>query len=156
MKKLNTMRVLERAKVPYEVLTFPESVHSAEGVAAHFNLPAHTILKTLVVERPTAGSKPLLVMVSGDKELDLRALAASLGEKRLRMARHIDAERLTGLQVGGISSLALLNRGFQICVDRSATESEQIVISAGRRGVNLKLRARDLLRVTNATPVDVG
>jgi Cys-tRNA(Pro)/Cys-tRNA(Cys) deacylase len=70
------------------------------------------------------------------------------------MARHADAERLTGLKVGGISALALLNRGFQICLDRPAIELERIVVSAGQRGVNLGLTPLDLLRVTGGRVVD--
>jgi Cys-tRNA(Pro)/Cys-tRNA(Cys) deacylase len=154
-KKLNSMRVLEREDVRYEVLTFPESVHSAEGVAEFVGLPATQVYKTLVVERPSGG-KPLLVMVPGDRELDLKQLAACLGEKKLQMASHKDAERLTGLQVGGISALALLNRGFEICLDRRALELDEVVISAGQRGINLKLAVRDLTRVTHPRLVDAS
>jgi Cys-tRNA(Pro)/Cys-tRNA(Cys) deacylase len=154
-RKLNSMRVLEREGVPYEVLTFPENVHSAEGVAEFVGLPASRVYKTLVVERP-AGGKPLLVMVPGDRDLDLKQLAGCLGEKKLQMASHKDAERLTGLQVGGISALALLNRGFEICLDCRALELDEIVVSAGQRGINLKLAVRGLTRATHARLVDAS
>jgi Cys-tRNA(Pro)/Cys-tRNA(Cys) deacylase len=154
-KKLNSMRLLEREGVPYELLTFPESVHSAEGVAQVVGLPAGQVYKTLVVERP-AGGRPLLVMVPGDRELDLKLLASCLAEKKLQMAGHNDAERLTGLQVGGISALALLNRGFEICLDRRAMALDEVVVSAGQRGTNLKLAVRDLIRVTHARIVDAS
>lgn len=147
--KLNSMRVLDRVSVPYEALAFPSTIHSAEGVAEHLNLPLSEVFKTLVVERP-AGGKPLLVMVAADRELDLKKLAAALGEKKFRMARHAEAERLTGLKVGGISPLALLNRGFQVYLDRPAVRLETIVISAGLRGVNLRVGVKDLLQVTGA------
>ncbi len=153
--KLNSMRVLERAKAAYEVLTFPDSIHSADGVAEALGIPPAEVFKTLVLER-VGGGRPLLVMVAADKELDLRCLAAFLGEKKLRMARQADAERLTGLQVGGISALALLNRGFQICLDRAATGHEWIVISAGQRGINLRLRVKDLMAVAGCQLVDAG
>jgi len=146
--KLNSMRVLDRVSVPYEALAFPSTIHSAEGVAEHLNLPLSEVFKTLVVERP-AGGKPLLVMAA-DRELDLKKLAAALGEKKFRMARHAEAERLTGLKVGGISPLALLNRGFQVYLDRPAVRLETIVISAGLRGVNLRVGVKDLLQVTGA------
>lgn len=151
--KLNSMRVLDGAKVDYEVLEFPESVHSAEGVADHLGIPLPEVYKTLVVERPSGG-KPVLVMVAADREVDLKRLAGALGEKKLRMAHQADAERLTGLKVGGISALALLNRGFQICLDRPATELERMVVSAGQRGINLRLAPSDLLRVTAGRVVD--
>ena len=154
-KKLNSMRVLERARVPFEVFTFPSTIHSADGVADYLGIPASQVYKTLVVER-VEGGKPLLVMVAGDRELDLKKLATALDEKKLRMARQVDAEKLTGLQVGGISALALLNRGFEICIDRPAASLEQIVVSAGQRGVNLMLAVSDLIQVTAARWVDAS
>lgn len=153
--KLNSMRVMESAQAPYEALIFPDSIHSAEGVAEALEIPPATVFKTLVVER-VGGGRPLLVMVPADKELDLKSLAGSLGEKKLRMARHADAERLTGLRVGGISPLALLNRGFTICLDRAAIQHERIVVSAGLRGVNLRVKVRDLIRVTGCQLVDAS
>jgi Cys-tRNA(Pro)/Cys-tRNA(Cys) deacylase len=84
----------------------------------------------------------------------LKRFAAAIGEKKLSLAPHREAERLTGLKVGGISALALLNRGFDIYLDREATEQSHIYISAGRRGVNLCLPVTDLLRVTGARLVD--
>jgi Cys-tRNA(Pro)/Cys-tRNA(Cys) deacylase len=146
------MRVLEAQDVPYEVFTYPRKHHSAAEVAELAGVPPAQVYKTLVVQRDDG--KPLLVMVAGDKELNLKRLAASLGEKKLRMATQKDAERLTGLQVGGISPLALLNRGFEICLDERATDHEQVYISAGQRGVNLCLAVGDLRRVTGARIVE--
>jgi Cys-tRNA(Pro)/Cys-tRNA(Cys) deacylase len=57
------------------------------------------------------------------------------------------------LQVGGISALALLQRGFEICLDEPAVALEQIHISAGQRGVDLRLAVKDFLAVTNAKVV---
>jgi len=146
------MRLLEERKVPYTAYTFPPDIHSAEGVAAVLGVPAAQVYKTLVVVRERG--KPLLVMVAGDRELDLRRLAHSLGEKHLDMATHKQAEALTGLKVGGISALALLNKGFAVFIDRSALEWQEIYISAGQRGINLRLSVADLIRVTNAKVVE--
>jgi Cys-tRNA(Pro)/Cys-tRNA(Cys) deacylase len=147
------MRMLDVQQVDYEVLSFSPDIHSAEGVAAALDLDPRTVYKTLVIER--ARGKPLLVMVPGDEHVDLGALAASVGEKKLSMASHHDAERLTGLQVGGISALALLNKGFEICIAEAAREIEQIAVSAGERGLNLRLAMADVVRVTDARWVRV-
>jgi Cys-tRNA(Pro)/Cys-tRNA(Cys) deacylase len=72
------------------------------------------------------------------------------------MARHADAEKMTGLKVGGISALALLNKGFDIYIDEWATLLDAVVISAGQRGFNLRLSVDDLLRVTGAQVIDAG
>jgi Cys-tRNA(Pro)/Cys-tRNA(Cys) deacylase len=150
--KLNSMRVLEAQGVPYEVFTFPPTHHSAVEVAELAGVPPAQVHKTLVVQRERG--KHLLVMVAGDRELNLKRLAAAIGEKKVHMAPQREAERLTKLQVGGISALALLNRGFEILMDRAATEQSHIYVSAGQRGVNLRLAVDDLLRVTGARLVE--
>lgn len=150
--KLNSMRLLEAQQVPYEVFTYPPSRHSALEVAELAGVTAAQVYKTLVVLRERG--KPVLVMIAGDRRLNLKRLAAAIGEKKLRFASHREAEQLTGLQVGGISALALLNRGFDVFLDQKATQQSQIYVSAGQRGVNLRLAADDLLRVTGAQLVD--
>ena len=150
--RTNAMRLLDAHKVHYQTFTFSTDIHSAVGGAEVLGLEPDTVDKTLVVQPPRG--KPLLVMVAGNAQLDLSALAASVGEKKLRMASHRDAESLTGLQVGGISALALLNKGFVICIDRAAQVLDQITISAGKRGINLQLPVDDLVRITGAQWVD--
>ncbi len=146
------MRLLEAEGVSFEVFTFPADRHSAVEVAELAEVAPAEVYKTLVVERERG--KPMLVMLAADRQLDLKRLAASVGEKKLRMASHDDAEQMTGLKVGGISALALLNRGFDIFLDQRAMEFKCIYISAGQRGVNLIVPVDDLLRVTGAQLVD--
>jgi Cys-tRNA(Pro)/Cys-tRNA(Cys) deacylase len=150
--RTNSMRLLDANKVAYQVVTFAEDLHSAVEVAEAVGLSPDMVYKTLVVQRPRG--KPLLVMVAGDKQIDLHALAASVGEKKLTMASHRDAEALTGLQVGGISPLALLNRGFDVYIDLAAEGLPTVFVSAGKRGIDLCLAVDDLVRVTGARWVD--
>jgi Cys-tRNA(Pro)/Cys-tRNA(Cys) deacylase len=147
-EKTNSMRALEARKIPYKVFTFPPEVHSASGVADAVGLPYEQVYKTLVALRPEG--KPMLIMIAGDRELDLKRVAKAVGEKKVRMASHKEAEALTGLQVGGISALALLNRPFDVFIDRPATDLSHILVSAGKRGINLRLAVDDLIRVTRA------
>ena len=70
------------------------------------------------------------------------------------MAPHRDAERLTGLQVGGIGALALMNKPFEPCIERAALQYEWILVNGGRRGLNLRVAVDDLIRVTGARVVD--
>ncbi len=151
-EKTNAMRFLEGHGVPYEAFTYAPEIHSATEVADVLGFPRSEVYKTLVVLREKG--KPMLVIVAGDREVDLRRLAKSVGEKSLRMATHKEAEKLTGLQVGGISALALMNRGFDVYVDRRALALEHFLVSAGRRGINLRLRVADLVKVTRARAVE--
>lgn len=150
--RLNSMRVLEAEGKSFEVFTFPPDHHSAPEVAELAGVAPEQVYKTLVVERD--GGKPLLVMIAADRHLNLKRLAAAVGEKKLHMAAHNDAERLTGLKVGGISALALLNRGFDVYIDQGAVEQSHIYVSAGQRGVNLVVAVDDLIQVTGACLVD--
>ena len=149
--KTNSMRLLESQSISYQIHLFSPNIHSAEAVADVLGVPTHEVFKTLVVMRQKG--RPLLVMVPGDATLDLKRLAKSLGEKGLRMARHQEAEKRTGLQVGGISALALTGRSFDVCADQSILSLSRVFVSAGRQGINLSLRPDDLLRVTNARAV---
>jgi Cys-tRNA(Pro)/Cys-tRNA(Cys) deacylase len=150
--KTNAMRFLEARQIPYETYTFPPTIHSAKGVAQTLNLPAQQVYKTLVVKRQQG--RPLLVLIAGDRELDLKRLARSLGEKKLHLATHREAEKWTGLRVGGISALALFDRGFEVYIDEAATELTHLLVSAGKRGINLRLKVEDLIQVTGAQIIE--
>ncbi len=151
-EKTNAMRVLDGRKVRYEVFTFSSEFHSADEVAEILGMSPDEVYKTLVVLRPKG--KPMLVMIAADKELDLKKVAQAVGEKKVHMALQREAEELTGLQVGGISALALLGKPFDIFIDRPATGRERIVISAGQRGMDVGLAVSDLIRVTRARVID--
>jgi len=156
--KLNSMRMLDSREIPYVATEYDASreFHSATEAAQLLGAPVESVYKTLVLLRePPKSGKPLLVLIASQREVDLKQLAKSLGDakRKLRMATQREAESLTGLQVGGISALALLQRGFEICLDEPAVALEQIHISAGQRGVDLRLAVKDFLAVTNAKVV---
>jgi len=148
--KTNAMRVLDQRKVAYAVREYLPEIHSAAEAAQAMDVPVERVYKTLVVLREAPRAKPLLVMAPGDHELDLRELARSTGDKKLRMATQKEAESLTRLLVGGIGALALLNRGFEIWIDPAARAHERIYVNAGQRGINLELRVDELVQVTGA------
>ena len=152
--KTLAMRILERRKVRFDVIAFPETIHDALGVAEHAGLPPSHVFKTLVVLPTDRRARPLLVLIPGGTTLDLRRAAGHLGVKRLQMASQAEAERLTGLKVGGISALSLLSKGFAVHLDRSAESLDSIVVSAGQRGLNLRLRVEDFRRLTGAGWLD--
>lgn len=153
--KLNSMRVLEQHNIPHEALDYPDDVKDAEEVAEILGLPYFMVYKTLVVQ-PEGEKKPALVMVASERRLDLKKLARAAGVKKARMVPHADAEKLTGLQVGGISALALLDKGWPVYLDAPATELEHIVISAGRRGTQLRVPVVPLVNILRVRVADVS
>jgi Cys-tRNA(Pro)/Cys-tRNA(Cys) deacylase len=136
--------------INYEITTFPDTMRDAEEIATFLNLPPAQLFKTLVVILPNNTRKRYLVIIAANQQLDLKLFAKSMGEKKLVMATHDQAETLTGLQVGGISALALQNKNFKIYLDDSATQFEQIFVSGGKRGLDVKLAVKDFIKITGA------
>jgi Cys-tRNA(Pro)/Cys-tRNA(Cys) deacylase len=106
------------------------------------------VFKTIVVTREK--KKPLLCVIPGPTEVDLKAVAAVVAEKKVHLPSQKEAETLTGLLAGGISPLALINKGFMVFLDESANQFEAIHISGGQRGLNIKLPVSALVSLTNA------
>ena len=157
MQKTLAMKVLEGKKIAYEAVTYDTITRDAVEIAAMFGVPAAQVFKTLVVPAPVKQPKlkPMLMMLPADAQLDLKKLAKVVGAKKLAMASHAEAEKITRLKVGGISPLALLNKGFAIYIDESAQTQNEIFVSAGVRGINLKVGVNDLVKVTKARWVTV-
>lgn len=153
--KLNSMRLLEKHNVPYEVLTYEPITRDAEEVAELIGVPPFMVFKTLVILSAET-SKPALVLIPSDCQLDLKRMASSAGEKKVRMATHAEAEKLTGLKVGGISPLALMDKGWPVYLDKAASELQNIVLSAGQKGVQVRVPVLPLLSLLRARLVDVA
>jgi Cys-tRNA(Pro)/Cys-tRNA(Cys) deacylase len=156
-RKTQAMRRLDAAAVPYRAIVYDETgaFHSAEKAAALIGAPPDAVLKTLVLVRDPARTRPLLVLAPSNVELDLKALARHIGEKRLRMATRRESEALTGMQAGGISALGLRPGSFDVYIDERALALERMYVSAGARGIELELRPADFVRLTNARPVSL-
>jgi Cys-tRNA(Pro)/Cys-tRNA(Cys) deacylase len=145
----NVTRLLDQRKIPYTAFEIPAEKLGALEVALLLEVDPGLVYKTIVVTREEKG-RPILALVPGPLEVDLKLLAKELGEKRLNLPTQREAEHLTGLQAGGISPLALLNRGFQVVVDASAEVLNEIYISGGQRGLNICLSVSALIRLTDA------
>jgi len=153
--KNNVTRLLDSRHIPYTAYELPIEKLSTQEVAVLLYVPLDKVYKTIVVKRKGRG-KPILALVPGGSEVNLKAVAQAVGEKKVILATEREAEDLTGLSAGGISPLALINRGFQILLDRSAQVHENIHISGGERGLNIRLPTEALLRLTNAQFADIG
>jgi Cys-tRNA(Pro)/Cys-tRNA(Cys) deacylase len=144
----NVTRLLDSRKVDYTAHDLPAEKLGALEAAEYMNVSPGQVFKTIVTEREKG--KPVLALVPGPQSVDLKLLASFLGEKKMRLPTEREAEQLTGLQAGGISPLALINKGFQVVIDSSAQEFDEIYISGGQRGLNIRLGVMDLLQLVNA------
>lgn len=151
----NVTRFLDSQKVAYVAFETPAEKMGARETAELLKVPLEQVFKTIVVTREKP-KKPVLVVIPGTRVVDLKSLAMFLGEKKVHLPTEREAEGLTGLQAGGISPLALLNKGFQMVLDLSAQKYEAIHISGGQRGLNIRLPVADLIRVTRARLASVS
>ena len=144
----NVTRFLDARKVKYAAHEMPAEKLGAVEAANFMGVSPDQVFKTIVIVREK--KKPVLAVVPGPRVVDLKLLAAFLGEKKVHLPTEREAEELTGLQAGGISPLALINKGFQVVIDSAAQVYEKIYVSGGQRGLDIQLGVEDLLKLTNA------
>jgi Cys-tRNA(Pro)/Cys-tRNA(Cys) deacylase len=151
----NVTRLLESRKIAFTAYELPPEKLGALEAAQILGAPPEQVFKTIVVKREGKG-KTILAVVPGPSAVDLKAVAKAIGEKKVSLPTEREAEQLTGLQAGGISPLALLNKGFQVLVDESAQALGEMYISGGQRGLNIRLPVTDLLKLTNARSAPIA
>jgi Cys-tRNA(Pro)/Cys-tRNA(Cys) deacylase len=144
----NVTRLLDARKVLYKVFELPAEKLGADETARLLGVDPELVYKTIVITRPKG--KPILAVIPGPHQVDLKLLAAALGEKKVSLPTENEAEELTGLQAGGISPLALVNKGFQVVISREAKNRSSIHISGGQRGLNIQLAVMSLVELTHA------
>ena len=120
--------------------------------AAALGIEPERVFKTLVA---SVDGALVLAVVPVDRELDLKRLATAAGGHRAAMAEPAEAERATGYVVGGISPLGA-RRPLPVVVDASALDHETVFVSAGRRGLQLELAPRDLVRLCSAISAQIA
>ena len=109
------------------------------------------LLKTLMAK---AGGAIVCVLVPSDREVSLKRLAAAAGAKDAAMLPPAEAERVSGYHVGGISPFGQRRR-VRVFVERAALAHATIVVNGGRRGLQIELAPRDLVRLLDATDADL-
>jgi Cys-tRNA(Pro)/Cys-tRNA(Cys) deacylase len=147
--KTNAARLLDQMGIHYEVRTYlvdPEDL-AAETVAAKIGLPAEQVFKTLVA-RPTGSNGHngvVMAVIRGNQELDLKALAAAAGEKKMELVPVKELQALTGYIRGGVTALSA-KREYPVFVDETIVLFDVVSISAGVRGLQILIAPADYLR----------
>jgi Cys-tRNA(Pro)/Cys-tRNA(Cys) deacylase len=154
VEKTLAMKILDGKRIPYESFEYSTDDRDATLIADQLGVPANEVFKTLVVIGQE--KKSFLVMLPADKQLSLKKFAKVVGIKKVKMAGHDEAEKLTGLKVGGISALMLINRGFSMYADQSVLNHERIFVSGGKRGLQIALAGKDLVAATGARIAEVA
>lgn len=140
---------LAKSHVDFKVLSYqPDPSESSYGMDAAYALDVepHRVYKTLIAD---VDGELVVGLVRVDRALDLKALANAVGGRRAEMADPNDAERASGYVLGGISPVAM-RKPLPTVLDTAATDQSTIMVSGGKRGLEIQLSPEDLISVTGA------
>jgi Cys-tRNA(Pro)/Cys-tRNA(Cys) deacylase len=154
-QKTNAARLLDQMGIPYELRTYevdPEDL-AAEAVAAKIGLPSGQLFKTLVAQGDRHGI--CMAVIPGDTELDLKALAAASGDRKMHLVGVKDLQKLTGYIRGGVTVLGA-KKAYPAYVDKRIEGFDVISISAGVRGLQILIAPADYLRVTKGMVAEIA
>ncbi len=151
--KTNAMRILDRLKISYEYTTY-ECDEFTDGVqvADKLGYPHELVYKTLVTIGKSGGYYVFVIPI--EAEIDFKKAARTVKEKSLEMLHLKDLTKVTGYIRGGCTAIGM-KKQFPTVIQESAKELEQIHISGGRLGMQLKLSPFDLQKAANAEFADV-
>ncbi len=154
-EKTNVMRLLDAAKVKYEAFEYDQDKYiSATEVASALGEDADQVFKTLVTFSQKE-REHFVFCIPAPSELDLKKAAKAVGVKDIEMIRQKELLPLTGYVHGGCSPLGM-KKSFTAVIDESALLFDEIYVSAGKRGYQVRLKVEDLVRLTGAELKDVA
>lgn len=144
-KKTNAMRLLDKEKITYDTLSYAYDEEHLDGIHAseEIGYPPEQVYKTLVTH---SSNQVVVALIPVDKSLDLKALAAASGQKKLEMLPLKEIVAITGYQRGGCSPLAM-KKDYPTFIDHAVLLQERIAISAGHRGQQIVIVPADLIAV---------
>ena len=150
IKKTNAARILDQKHIAYELIPYPvdENDLGAEHVAATLNEPVERVFKTILVRGDKTG--PIIGVVPGHLEIFLKGLAKVSQNKSVETVPLKELLPLTGYIRGGCSPIGL-KKPFPVFIHETALNFDYIYVSAGQRGLQLKLDPKDLVKAVNAT-----
>lgn len=152
--KTNAIRMVEQKKIPYteHEYEWDENHLSASSVAEQLPESQSRIFKTLVAVGNVTG--PLVAVIPGEAELNLKKLAKVSGNKKVEMLHLKDLKATTGYIRGGCSPIGM-KKLFPTYLDQIAENYDQIIVSAGRRGLQMELAPQDICALTSGQFADI-
>lgn len=148
-KKTPATLMLDAAGIIYSLHTYdydPNAERIGMQAAESLGVPGHTVVKTLMA---LVDGKPVCVMISSDRDVSMKKLAAAMNGKTAQMMKPVDAERATGYHVGGISPFGQ-RRKVPAVMDAEAAALDNIYLNGGQRGLQIKLGPADAIAVLGA------
>jgi len=155
VQRTNAARLLDQRGIHYELRKYEVDPNdlAAETVAAKIGLPPEQVFKTLAARGDRNGV--CMAVIPGDHELNLKALAATAGERKIQLVPVKELQALTGYIRGGVTALAA-KRDFPVFVDETIELFDVVSISAGVRGLQILIAPADYLRATKGQRAALG
>ena len=152
-KKTNAMRILDKAGIEYTYQEYEYDENDLDGhhVAEYLGVPYEEVFKTLTCVSDKG--EYLVFCISVDDEIDLKKAAVLAGVKRVDMIHVKDLLNVTGYIRGGCSPIGM-KKQYRTFIDEMIELVDSVCVSAGQRGVQLKLKPADLISFTNAVVGD--
>ena len=154
IQKTNVARLLDKAKIPYELVpyTVDENNLAADHVAEELGEDINQVFKTLILHGDRSGY--FVCVVPGNTEVDLKKAAKAAGAKKAEMIPMKELLPLTGYIRGGCSPIGM-KKPFPTFFHTSALDFDVIYVSAGVRGLQLKINPQDLIKYVRADVTDL-
>ena len=151
--KTNAMRILDRNKIPYNIITYEcDEFIDGTTVARKLGQPLERSFKTLVAEGKSKNFFVFVIPVA--EELDLKKAAKAVGEKSVEMIHVKDINKITGYIRGGCSPLGM-KKQFYTVIDKRAENFDTFFISGGRIGSHIELNPKSLMGILNGKFEDI-
>lgn len=155
IEKTNAARLLDKAKIAYELVPYEvdENNLAATHVAEQLGEDIATVFKTLILCGDRTGH--LVCVVPGDHEVDLKAAAKVSGNKKVEMLAMKELLPTTGYIRGGCSPIGMKKR-FPTYIHQTCLNHSFIYISAGIRGLQIRIAPNDLIGYCSAQIADIS
>ena len=153
IKKTNAMRMLDKAGIEYKAMEYEYDENDLDGhhVAEYLGVPYEEVFKTLTAVSDKG--EYLVFCICVDDEVDLKKAAKLAGCKSVSMIHVKDLLNVTGYIRGGCSPIGM-KKQYRTFIDEMIELVDDVCVSAGQRGVQLRLKSADLISFTNAVVGD--
>ena len=153
--KTNAMRMLDMAKIAYEIMEYEVDENDLSGthIADQIGLPYEIVFKTIVTKGDKTGY--CVFCLPCHKDIDFKAAARVSGNKSIEPLHVKDLLGITGYIRGGCSPVGMKKR-FPTYFDSSAQSLDKLTVSAGMRGAQLYVNADEIIKYTEATLCDIA
>ena len=147
---MNSIDLLKSKNIGFKIVELASEPRSANDVERLYGCPLKQVLKTLVF----VGENPVIVVLQGDKRINLEKLKQLTNESDLRMAKPDEVKEITTYSVGGVTPFGV--SGVKIIIDSKVFEEEVVNIGSGEAITGIELKSNDLMQVLDAQVEEIS